>query len=553
MKKSSFIEPVIAHARFVRKHGVRADGESPLLVDGLDLATLAPPPPQEGYLSSNLACQQNFLRTLDALGTLTGDTSYHRQADEWIHCALDKLRDPASGLLYWGGHASFDLLTDQPIWGHHELKCAYPHYAYLYRVNPDTLRGFVEAFWHAHIWDWSTLLFNRHGRYVTWEKKWETGFSGGPLPIIENTALSFINTGSDLIVSGALLHALSGDEQPLRWAQHLLSRYDQVRHPTTGLGGYQFNYRDPCRVRQSFTPPFDSRADINEATVLKKGLIRTRYGQVAVAFLNVADALGAAKGRPFVDFVAADLEALATHLYDRDAHCFHAALIDGERLNPSHVTEGAGYCTPSDLEPLGADALMFLAYARAYQATQKPLLLDMAKHLAAGLGWGDMSQPVDFAEVSARHSVHKRGTGILPVNHGRDAHATMNLVESVGGGNILAMRNHAAPGPVAGGIGSDSGQRDVCALLGLLALYRATEESVWLVSAESLGQHLLRHYTVGDFIVSATGKTTSNFDSALPLALLHLATAQQGHGEPLPAFYPNHTYFSPKGGAVAAG
>ena len=34
-----------------------------------------------------------------------------------------------------------------------------------------------------------------------------------------------------------MLHALSGDETPLRWANHLLSRYDQIRHPEAGLAG----------------------------------------------------------------------------------------------------------------------------------------------------------------------------------------------------------------------------------------------------------------------------------------------------------------------------
>jgi len=119
------------------------------------------------------------------------------------------------------------------------MKCVYPYYAYLYRVDAGVTSEFIKACWHAHIWDWSTLLFNRHGEYNAWDEKWHADFEGGALPIVENTALSFVNTGSDLILSGAMLHALSGDETPLRWACHLLSRYDQIRHPETGLAGYQ--------------------------------------------------------------------------------------------------------------------------------------------------------------------------------------------------------------------------------------------------------------------------------------------------------------------------
>ena len=123
------------------------DQRTALLYDGLDLAS-DKPLCWEGHALSNLACQQNFLRTLDALSTLSGDARHRDRADEWIDHALALLRDPASDLLYWGGHSSYDLGADNPIVGNHELKCVYPHYDYLFRVNADTICRFVEAFWH---------------------------------------------------------------------------------------------------------------------------------------------------------------------------------------------------------------------------------------------------------------------------------------------------------------------------------------------------------------------------------------------------------------------
>ena len=500
MKPSEFVAPVVAYAQYVQNHCTWPEGKTPLLADRMDMEVRSLPR-WEGLLLSNLACQQNFLRTLDGLGVLTGDASFHQKADEWIGCALEKLRHPASGLLYWGGHTSYDLLTDQPVLGNHELKCVYPHYAYLYRVDPDTIRGFVEACWHAHIWDWSTLLFNRHGNYEAWEKKWDGEFSGGPLPIVENTALSFINTGSDLILSGALLHALSGDETPLRWARHLLSRYDQVRHPETGLAGYQFNHRDPCRVRMSFKPPFDKREDLNEVTVVTNGVIKTRYGRVAVTLLNVVEVLGEEKGKPFLDFVIADLEALAEHVYDAGDRCFHPAINNGERLDPAYAMEGVGYCPPSKLKKVPADGLMFLSYARAYQATGMPQFLDMAKNMAAGMGWGDLNRPLDFEKGAS---------------------------------------------PATEDVWVNTGQNDACALFGLLALHEATGDGVLLQSAESLGRRLLQQYRMGDLIASGSRDGTANIDTALPLALLHLEAARQGNRQALPAFYPNNTYFDPK-------
>ena len=71
--------------------------------------------------------------------------------------------------------------------------------------------------------------------------------------------LSFINTGSDLVYAAAELFRLHGEERALGWAGNLVSRYVQIRHPRTGLGAYQFNHREPCRVRESFKPPLGDR------------------------------------------------------------------------------------------------------------------------------------------------------------------------------------------------------------------------------------------------------------------------------------------------------
>ena len=90
MSSTGFIDAVEKHVEKVIE--LCAHGESPLLADGVDLKT-GEALVWEGQMLSNLACQQNFLRALDALGTLTGDEKYHKQADEWIGCALDKIHD----------------------------------------------------------------------------------------------------------------------------------------------------------------------------------------------------------------------------------------------------------------------------------------------------------------------------------------------------------------------------------------------------------------------------------------------------------------------------
>ena len=472
-----------------------------LLADGVNLATGAPLEWQ-GSVPSNLACQMNFLRLLDGLAILTGRDGHRARADAWIGHALQRLRDPASDLLHWGGHTSYDLRAGRALLGNHELKCVYPYYNYLYRVDPQATRRFVEAFWHAHIWDWPTLLFNRHGEYESWERagRWQGEYSGGPLPIVENSALSFINTGSDLICAGALSHQLGGDQEPLEWALRLLGRYDQIRHPETGLAGYQFNHREPCRVRQSFKEPLGSRREVNETTVVTNNVITTRCGRAAIAFLNLFAGLGEKNGGPFRDLAVADLQALRRYAWDDSAGAFIPLLNDGRRFDPQEAMEGVGYCQPAKLQPVPANGLLFLAYARAFRLTGLEDFSAMAATLAGAMGWGDLAREVDFSG------------GVSPLT-----------------------TDPWAP----------TGQNDACALFGLLELYAATSEQALLQSAVSLGRRLLEVYAVGGFFRTGAD-SEAHIDGALPLALVHLAAAVEGGVEGLPVFYPNNTYFDPK-------
>jgi pectate lyase len=474
------------------RYGTR---ETPLLADAICPET-GEPRKWEGHILSNLACQQNFLRTLDGLSALTKEKRLRNRAQEWIAYALKVLQDPASGMLYWGGHTSYDLLEDRPLIGNHELKCVYPYYQFLYQLDPEATRWAIEGFWNRHIKDWSTLLFNRHGEYAPWDRSapWEHEYKGGPLPIIDNVSLSFINTGSDLIYAGALLFKLSGNEKPLLWAKRLAGRYDEIRNETTGLGGYQFNHREPCRVRISFKKPLGDRPDVNETTVITNGVIQTRYGRVAITFLNLFETLGPSEGKEFLDLTIEDLKALGRYSYDPSDRCFHAVLADGTRLSPSDCMEGVGYCSPVKLRKLPANGLMFWAYAKGYRLTGDGFLRRMVEDLARGMGWGEIFDGTDDR---------------TPPREDRS---------------------------------------DVYALLGLLELYRMSEETKFLNMAADLGDRLLqRHFVDGFFTTSGDirgGYTHINSD--LPLALLHLAVAIEGRMFALPELYPGSTSFDPK-------
>ena len=465
---------------------------TPLLADHVDLAT-GEPERWEGRTLTNLARQQHYLRVLDGLAAL-GQEHFGQRARVWVECATEVLADEG-GLFYWGGHSTYDLNGQTPLAGNHELKCVYPYYDYLYRVDPERTRRFVEAFWQRHIWDWTTLLFNRHGDYGAWERTrvWEeAAFAGGALPIVENTALSFINTGSDLIYAGAELFRLHGEERALGWAKNLLSRYDQIRHPQTGLGGYQFNHREPCRVRASFEPPLGDCAEVNEATVLTTGTLQTRGQRAAITFLNLYEQLGDERGREFLDLTLKDLRALMQYSWDGARGCFYPVFYDGRRLGPGDAQE-RGYCPPSKLVPLKAQGGALLTFARAYRLTQADDLLAMTAALATAMGWT------------------RSGT--------------------------------AVPTPAPG----EPAPEGSAALLALLDLHAATGESAYLDAAVNLGHSLVGECEREGMLAAdpaAAGAASS--DNILALALLHCAAALEGCRGAVPPYYPGGSPWDPK-------
>ena len=92
-----------------------------------------------------------------------------------------------NGLFYLGQSAGHDALKDE-VWSYEEkhwLKVSYPHYELMWRVNPNETRKLIEAYWSAHIIDWSNLDFSRTAIVLndssvfeaTWNHEWQKTFS----------------------------------------------------------------------------------------------------------------------------------------------------------------------------------------------------------------------------------------------------------------------------------------------------------------------------------------------------------------------------------------
>jgi len=490
-----FVAAVTEYADNVLRYGRDVYGatHTPLFVDGINVDTREPAVwvlsdakiarhamPKRSIIS-NLANHQVLFRMFDALSTLTGDPGYREAAVEAFRFAFENMQH-RTGLLYWGGHMCLDLESDRYI-GEihreqppgeialtHELKSHFPFYELMWRIDPEATAKFIRSFWANHVVDWETLEFNRHGYYdQSPGGVWDHTYVGGEVPIVTKS-MAFMNTGSDLIYSGGMLYRLGGDAGALEWAKKLLSRYDDIRHPETGLAGYQFTIVPGRRIQSQFEEKFGAR--INESTVVCVSYTRRRYTLIAVSLLRLSEILGPA-GNEFRESAVRDLAALARYGYDPEDNAFWAMNYDGLRLSPEDMPK-EGYFRRGDLGQHPADGEYLWAYALAFSLGGDAAMWDMTRSIAAGLGLGNWESP------------------------GR---IEPNLETTVADANVL----HA-----------------------LVDLYRGTKNGSFLCLAERIAENVIESRFHKGFFVPSERHLYASFADNAPLAMLYLAAARSG-------------------------
>lgn len=513
------VQAVRAFADNVLRYGRDTYGprHTPLLIDGLNVDTHEPVTwilPDEfarvwkmpkRWILCNVASQQALFRTFEALTAITGDDRYRRSAEEATTYALQNLQF-SDGLLYWGGHAAVDLATEQAVgesnkdWSkpeptplpadwevgvEHELKFHFPYYELMWRVNREATSLFVLGFWSAHVQNWSNLDMNRHGIYgrnqgLTWDHE----YVGGPVPF-KGKGLSFIHTGSDMMYAAALLTEFTGDQRPLEWAKRLAGRYEQIRHPKTGLGPDIYAYYRNERMLAQFGPEWGDR--ITETSVAS--LYGGRYSYPVVCLLKLSQRLGP-QGDTFRDLAIRDLQAFAKHAYDPTSNTFRSMLIDGTPLHEDTVKR-PGPISFGYFGPRGAGAIHFWAYMLGAVISDDPLLWDTARSIGRGIGLGDI------------------------------------------GGN-----KGAAP-DLNREISADAPEL----VFALLDLHQATGHRAFLETARRVGDNILARQFHNGFFLRSPKHLYAKFDSPAALSLLYLEVALTGGKVKLPPYYGGHSYF----------
>lgn len=436
---------------------------------------------ESNFALSNLAEQQDLMRMLVGLTLLTDDDKYLNAAKDSVSFMFREFTDPA-GLPAWGGHTAIALPMHKVAFEKgkgrvHELKFDYPFYEFMWQVDQQATRKFIEAFWNAHMIDWSSLDFNRHGHYMRpIGPLWNSSFS--PVPVFFwGLGLTFVNTGSDLYYAAAMLAQLSDLEIPLIWTKRLAKRYIETRQPSVGISGYQFSQyplahcNGPAirgdRAQYQYAPYIPSGHLVYESTIFKPCPVVQRCQ------LRISEILGS-RGQEFLEWACEELEAWGTMAYRSRDNSFLPMLTDGYSLE-GFVIQRDGYFGPKGRveSPRFAGADFLWAYTSAYRIAGGDLFWRMARDIAAGNGIGDIGEEP--------------------------------------GKKVALVR--------------DSKITDYRFIYSLLDIYSSCGDSIYLQAAKNIAEGIIKNNFRDGWFLSAEGKSINRPEA---LAILHLGAALAG-------------------------
>lgn len=236
---SPYLKYLYAYADAMLAHGrdIYGPQKSGLFLSALDRETLAPlttrpaPPagirrddrtglPWEALIGANPQRDENFLRLLYRLSLMSQKREYQNAADAELKWFLENTQSKQTGLLPWGEHMSWNVMTDTPIHDTHEFARPWLLWDRCFDLAPEASKRFALALWQHQIGDQKTGAFDRHADYA----KHGAG-TGRDYP---RHAGFYIRTWADA-------YARTRDPVFLTAIETVLGRQEKKRHPETGL------------------------------------------------------------------------------------------------------------------------------------------------------------------------------------------------------------------------------------------------------------------------------------------------------------------------------
>jgi len=239
--------------------------KSGLLLSALDRMTVAPltarpaPPggirredragrPWTALTGANPQLDENLLRVLYVLSELTGDPRYRDAADEELTWFLNNTMSPATNLLPWGEHLSWDVMLDEPIAGGavvmHEFARPWVLWERCFALAPEASKQFALGLWEHQIANHETGAFDRHAPY----------FEHGPVD-----GKDFARHAGFYIGTWCYAYKHTKDKTFLNAIEVLLARFERKRVQADGSMAATIGPLD-CHIAAGMVPePLSSR------------------------------------------------------------------------------------------------------------------------------------------------------------------------------------------------------------------------------------------------------------------------------------------------------
>ncbi|MFV1965739.1 MAG: hypothetical protein ACC628_09980 [Pirellulaceae bacterium] len=235
---SPFIGIVYGYADAMLEHGRDTYGprKTGMLLSALDRKTLKPldtrPPAPAGVsegsrpgpagkplIGSNLQMDQNLLRLLYFLEGLSGEDRYPKAADAGLKWLLGSAQSPKTGLLPWGEHLSWDVMSDKVVCGAeeplHEFSRPWMLWENCFRLAPDESKRFALGLWIHHVADQKTGEFSSRTDFERDGSRQATDSPGHAGFFIRTWAEAFAHTKDETFLK-AIDAVLAGYEKKRR-------------------------------------------------------------------------------------------------------------------------------------------------------------------------------------------------------------------------------------------------------------------------------------------------------------------------------------------------
>jgi len=245
-ERGPFLDIVKRYADTMIEHGRDRYGpqKSMLILSALDRSSLAPLTTRpsaplgirngddrvgdrrEGPLvGANPQHDQDLLRVLYILSDLTGTSRYKEVADRELDWFFNHAASPSTHFLAWGEHLYWDPMADEAKSDHkelvHEMAERWLLWDRCYELAPGPSKQFALGLWNHQISDQTTGAFDRQVAYL------EHG--------VKKNGMEFARHAGYFIHTWASAYVHTKDETFLRAIEVMLSRFEERRHPKTGL------------------------------------------------------------------------------------------------------------------------------------------------------------------------------------------------------------------------------------------------------------------------------------------------------------------------------